>query len=271
MILPSSRNFGLLSRPDYHPAPPMTRRNPATPLSTNKHLLQWVTRWPSCASPTRSTGSTARRRNTTTLCAQMVAAGTFIKLEPEALAGLLLRPLRRERRGPRRGPHLHLLALQGGGRADQQLGQPLRDAAQAEGAVQRLHARPHDVRAAVQHGPGRLAHVADRRAADRLALRRGQHADHGAHRRAPSSPRSTRTRSASCPACTRSACRWRRARRTCRGRATRRSTSSISPRPARSGASARATAATRCWARNASPCASPRTWRATRAGWPSTC
>ena len=44
------------------------------------------------------------------------------------------------------------------------------------------------------------------------------------------------------------------------------------PRGARrSGASARATAATRCSARSASRCASPRRWRATRAGWPSTC
>ena len=43
---------------------------------------------------------------------------------------------------------------------------------------------------------------------------------------------------------------------TSRGRATRRSTSSTSPRRARSGPTARATAATRCWARSASRCAS---------------
>ena len=49
---------------------------------------------------------------------------------------------------------------------------------------QRLHARPHHVRAAVLHGPDRLAHVADRRAAHRLRLRRRQHAHHGPHRRA---------------------------------------------------------------------------------------
>ena len=38
-----------------------------------------------------------------------------------------------------------------------------------------------------------------------------------------------------------------------------------------SGASAPATAATRCWARSAWPCASPATSASSRAGWPSTC
>ena len=49
------------------------------------------------------------------------------------------------------------------------------------------------------------------------------------------------------------------------------STSCTFPRRARSGRSARATAATRCSARSASRCASPRSWAATRAGSPSTC
>jgi phosphoenolpyruvate carboxykinase (GTP) len=43
------------------------------------------------------------------------------------------------------------------------------------------------------------------------------------------------------------------------------------PKPAKSGPSVPAMAATPCWARSASPCASPRPWPATKAGWPNTC
>ena len=88
---------------------------------------------------------------------------------------------------------------------------------------------PHDVRAAVQHGPGRLADVADRRGAHRLALRRRQHADHDAH--GPAGLRGDRQgrASASCRACTPSARRSRPGRRMCPGPATRRSTSSTFP------------------------------------------
>ena len=61
-------------------------------------------------------------------------------------------------------------------------------------------------------------------------------------------------------------------KRTCPGPAIpSRSTSSTSPRSGRSGRLAAVTAATPCWARNASPCASPRAWPATRAGLPSIC
>jgi len=65
---------------------------------------------------------------------------------------------------------------------------------------------------------------------------------------------------------------WPKASKTCRGRATRPpSTSSTTPKRAKSGPTAPATAATRCWARSALHCALRRPWAVTKVGWPSTC
>ena len=140
-------------------------------------------RWPTSPSRRQSTGWTAPRGKRSALRTDG-GRRHLHQAQPEALARLLLRALRPERRGPRRRPHLHLLALEGRRGPDQQLGGSLRDAPQAEGALQRLHARPHHVRAALQHGPDRLADVADRRATHRFGLRGGEHAHHGPHRHA---------------------------------------------------------------------------------------
>ena len=195
----------------------------------NKHLIRWVEKMAELTQPENIHWVDGSQEEYDALCAQMVEGGTFIKLNEELWPGCLLRPLGCQRRRPRRGSHLHLLAVERQCRAHQQLGQPGGNAPEAQGAFQRLHARPHDVRAALQHGAGRLAHVADRRPAHRLSVRRGQHADHGAHRQADLLRRSTRSTHAWCPACTASECRSGRASRMCHGRATTRNTSFTSP------------------------------------------
>ena len=201
---------------------------------------------------------------------EMVDAGTFIRLERGAAPEQLPGPLRPERRGPRRGPHVHLLEDQGRRRSDEQLDGPGRDEGDPARAVRRLHGRAHDVRHPVQHGPARLADRPNRRADHRFALRRRQHEDHDPHGRAAVEVLGRR-RVRPVPAHGRHAA-GTPAQEDVRGRATpTTSTSSTSPRSGRSGATAAATAATPCWARSAWPCASPRRWPATRAGSPSTC
>ena len=101
---------------------------------------------------------------------------------------LLPRALRSRRRRPRRGPHVHLLASARTTPARRTTGATRDEMRETlDGPVPRLHAGPHDVRRAVQHGPARLADHRDRRRDHRLGLRRGVDADHDPHGRARSS------------------------------------------------------------------------------------
>ena len=112
------------------------------------------------------------------LCRMLVEQGTFTKLCGGQATQLPPRALRPRRRGPRRGPDVHLLRARGGRGADEQLARAGRDARAAGGAVRRLHARPHALRRALLDGAAGLADLRDRRPAHRLALRRGLDADH---------------------------------------------------------------------------------------------
>ena len=204
------------------------------------------------------------------LCAQMVASGTFIKLNEDLWPGCFYaRSDASDVARVEQRTFVCSLSKDAAGPTNNWVN-PFEMRAHAEGDVQRRDGRADDVRAGVQHGPGRLADVADRRAAHRLALRRRQHADHGAHRPAGARrDRQGREARRAVHAHRRRAARAGRG--TCPGRAIRRSTSSIFRRRARSGRTGPATAATRCSARSASRCGSRRASRATRAGWPSTC
>ena len=243
-----------------------------TGQSGNQKLRQWVDGWAAILQPADVYWCDGSAEEYDRLCQELVASGHVHVARRGQAPEQLLGPLRSRRRGPGRGPHVHLLRATSATPARTTTGaEPDEMRAELERPLHRGDAGPHDVRRAVLDGPARLAHRPHRRAAHRLRLRRREHADHDPHGPGARSTSSATTAS-SCRACTPSAPRWRPASRTCRGRATpTTSTSSTSRRPARSCPTARATAATPCSARSASPCASPRSWPATTAGWPSTC
>ena len=58
----------------------MLKKNSATPLSTNKHLLRWVEKMAELCKPDAIHWVDGSQSEYNALCAQMVASGTFIKL-----------------------------------------------------------------------------------------------------------------------------------------------------------------------------------------------
>ena len=239
----------------------MKHRVPSVPLSSNKHLLRWVKKISQLCKPDAIHWIDGSQREYDLLCEQMVASGSFIKLNQKKWPGCFLArsdasdvarvedrtficALSKEAAGPTnnwvnpfemrkqlkslfkgcmKGRTMYVLPYSMGplGSPMSQIGVQLTDSPYA---------------------------VVNMRIMARIGKKVFELIDHDFKRVVPC------IHSVGSP-----------------GLATGRNTSSISPRRGRSGALARATAATRCWARNASPSASPPRWPATRAGWPSTC
>jgi phosphoenolpyruvate carboxykinase (GTP) len=160
--------------------------------SGNERLQQWVAHWAEILQPDEVYWCDGSADEYDRLCQQLVDAGTFTKLDEAKRPNSYWAHSRSRRRRSGRGPHLHLLRHRGRCRSQQQLARPRRDARRAHRALHRCHARPHHVRRAVLDGPARLTHRPHRRAAHRLGLRRGQHADHDPH--GPGSARRARRR-----------------------------------------------------------------------------
>jgi phosphoenolpyruvate carboxykinase (GTP) len=65
----------------------MKTRNTALPLSRNKHLLRWVEKMAELTKPAAIHWVDGSQKENQALCAQMIASGTFIKLNQELWSG----------------------------------------------------------------------------------------------------------------------------------------------------------------------------------------
>ncbi|MCX6954529.1 MAG: phosphoenolpyruvate carboxykinase (GTP) [Verrucomicrobia bacterium] len=68
----------------------MKKRNPSTPLSSNKNLLRWVEKMVQLCQPDAIHWVDGSQEEYDALCAQMVAGGTFIKLNEQKWPGCYL-------------------------------------------------------------------------------------------------------------------------------------------------------------------------------------
>ena len=68
----------------------MIKGSPAKPLGTNKHLLRWVEKMAELCKPAAIHWVDGSQQEYDRLCAQMVAGGTFIKLNQKKWPGCFL-------------------------------------------------------------------------------------------------------------------------------------------------------------------------------------
>ena len=63
------------------------KRNPATPLSKNDHLLRWVEKMAQLTQPARIHWVDGSQEENDAICAEMVESGTFTKLNEKLWPG----------------------------------------------------------------------------------------------------------------------------------------------------------------------------------------
>ena len=68
----------------------MKKRNPARPLAENTHLRRWVDKMAELCQPAAIHWVDGSKQEYDALCAQLVAAGTFIKLNQKKWPGCYL-------------------------------------------------------------------------------------------------------------------------------------------------------------------------------------
>ena len=143
-----------------------------TAPTKHKELLAWVSEVAELTQPDRVVFADGSEEENERLSDQLVAAGTFKRLNQAEEAELLPRAVRPVGRGARGVAHLHLFRARNRRRSHQQLDGPGRDARHHDRPVPRLHARPHHVRSAVLHGPARRRGPQARCRDHRLRVRR---------------------------------------------------------------------------------------------------
>ncbi len=87
----------------------------------NKKLIAWVADMARLTQPDRIVWCDGSQAEYDRLCDELVQSGTFKRLNPAKRPNSFLALSRPERRGARRGPHLHLQRAEGRRRPDEQL------------------------------------------------------------------------------------------------------------------------------------------------------